>query len=334
MKEYDIRPKEIFDQYLRLTEEDTRVYFEAAPREAIRCPACRHEGTHVFTKNGFSYAECAECLTLYVNPRPHRSAFNRYYTDSPSTKFWATTFYKETEAARREQIWKPKAALIHEKIGLFGGATDIIDIGGGYATFAEEIRRISDYRVTIVEPSQHLAEVCRKKGFRVVEKFLEETSDGELQGQKSCFVSFELFEHLYDPSGFLRVLRGHMTSDDLFIFTTLSGTGADIQVLWEHSKSVSPPHHLNFFNPQSVERLLKFCGFEIKEVSTPGRLDVDIIQNNSEYISDRFWKTFIRSASDRDKQDMQNYLAAHRMSSHMMVVCRRGERNEHHDQHG
>ena len=37
-------------------------------------------------------------------------------------------------------------------------------------------------------------------------------------------------------------------SGDSFIFTTLSGMGADIQTLWEDSKAVSPPMHLNFIN--------------------------------------------------------------------------------------
>jgi hypothetical protein len=323
MKEHDIRPQVIFDEYLRLTEEDTHTYFKHSVRNEICCPACGGKGSQAFTKSEFNYVECDACQTLYASPRPERAAFERYYTDSPSTKFWATTFYKKTEEARREKIWKPKAVLIKEKILQFAEATDIIDIGGGYGTFAEEIRRITDYMVTIIEPSRHLAEVCRSKGFRVVEKFLESMSVDDLDGNKRCFVSFELFEHLYDPANFLSILNGLMNEDDLFIFTTLSGTGADIQVLWEHSKAVSPPHHLNFFNPQSVQSLLTSCGYEMLEVTTPGKLDVNIIENNLAYSGDRFWKTFFKHATEKDKQDLQDYLSSHLMSSHMMVVCRR-----------
>ena len=323
MKEHEIRPQDIFDEYLRLAEEDTRTYFQDAVRHDICCPACGGPGSQVFVKSGFNYAECSGCHTLYVSPRPERAAFERYYTDSPSTKFWATTFYKETESARREKIWKPKAALLHEKIRQHAEVTDIVDIGGGYGTFAEEISRIADYRVTIIEPSRHLAEVCRKKGFTVVEKFLENVAVGELGEQKRCFVSFELFEHLYDTADFLNTLNGLMNNDDLFIFTTLSGAGIDIQVLWEQAKAVSPPHHLNFFNPQSVQRLLLSCGFELLEVSTPGRLDINIIENNLQHVSDRFWHTFFRTASESDKQHLQEYLSSHLLSSHMMVVCRK-----------
>jgi 2-polyprenyl-3-methyl-5-hydroxy-6-metoxy-1,4-benzoquinol methylase len=323
MKESEIRPQAIFEEFLRLAEVDAATFFGDALRTELPCPACQSAGLPVFVKSGFTYEECQECLTLYVNPRPVRRAFESYYTDSPSTRYWATTFYKETETARREKIWKPKAELIKGKLAPFPNITEIVDVGGGYGTFAEEIRRISDYQVTIIEPSKHLAEVCRRKGFPVIEKFLEKTVPGNLSVEQRCFISFELFEHLYDPAGFLRCLSSLMHPGDLFIFTTLNGTGVDIQVLWEHSKAVSPPHHLNFFNPRSARMLLESSGFEPMEITTPGRLDLSIIENNMQHVSDRFWKTFFRISSEGDKQDLQEYIAAHLLSSHMMVVCRK-----------
>ncbi len=323
MKEHEIRPQAIFEEYLRLTEIDTTTFFGDAPRTKLLCPACGSAGSPVFVKSGFTYTECKECLTLYVNPRPVRSAFESYYKDSPSTRYWATTFYKETETARREKIWKPKAELIKGKIARFPNITEVVDIGGGYGTFAEEICRISDYKVTIIEPSKHLAEVCRRKGFPVIEKFLEKIVNNDLSTGQRCFGSFELFEHLYDPAEFLHCLSGLMHTGNLFIFTTLNGTGVDIQVLWEHSKAVSPPHHLNFFNPLSVRTLLESCGFELMEITTPGKLDINIIENNIQHVSDRFWQTFFRISSESDKRDLQEYISSHLLSSHMMVVCKK-----------
>jgi hypothetical protein len=101
----------------------------------------------------------------------------------------------------------------------------------------------------------HFPKSLRDRGINVVEKFLEEVQASDLPKGKKVFVSFELFEHLHSPEIFLKQLYRLMTSGDLFIFTTLSGTGIDIQGLWKDSKSVSPPHHLNFFNPFSVKVL-------------------------------------------------------------------------------
>ena len=41
---------------------------------------------------------------LYVSPRPPEEEFKNYYLYAQSTEFWATTFYKETENARRKTL--------------------------------------------------------------------------------------------------------------------------------------------------------------------------------------------------------------------------------------
>ena len=324
MKEEEIRPQAIFDEYLKLAQVDTKTFFEKANRKSVPCPACNTEGDHAFNKNGFDYALCPNCSTLYVSPRPVNEAFNRYYTDAPSVEYWATTFYKVTADARREKLWKPKAKLIQQTIERFGtGSEKVIDIGGGYGIFAEEMKVLTGNAVTVIEPGPHLASSCRDRGIDVVEKFLEDVKDDELPEGKRVFVSFELFEHLHEPKLFLEQLSGLMRSGDLFIFTTLSGTGIDIQALWKDSKSVSPPHHLNFLNPHSVKILLERVGLQSLEVATPGKLDIDILSNNRELIKDRFLKTFVTYATDTEKETWQKMISDSGWSSHMMICCQK-----------
>ncbi len=324
MKEYDIRPKKIFDEFLELAKKDIEHFFPDNNREKIDCPACGSIGEHSFKKDGFDYCLCNKCQTLYVSPRPAEQAFSDYYTNSLSSKFWAKNFYKETENARREKIWKPKAKMILNELNK-QGVTDcqIIDIGGGYGVFGEEMQRICEYPVTIIEPGFHLAKVCEQKGFKVINDFLQNISSESLPIGKKCFVSFELFEHLHSPRIFLKHLNDLMDSNDLFMFTTLSGSGLDIQILWEKSPSVSPPHHLNFFNPKSVKTLLEKTGYECIQVSTPGKLDIDILYNNREKIKNRFWKTFIDVATQSQKKLWQDIVTSSGFSSHMMIVSKK-----------
>jgi hypothetical protein len=324
MKEEDIRPKKIFDEYLRLAEQDTKKYFGAVERERCACPACESTGRFAFTKHGFDYECCPACQTLFVSPRPVAEAFSRYYTDSDSSKFWASTFYKETAEARREKLWKPKARLIHDTLQRYdAGGHSVIDIGGGFGLFAQEMRALLGRTITVIEPGPHLAAACREKGVPVIQEFLEQVDDAALPAGPRAFVSFELFEHLHSPTAFLEHVWALMRSGDLLLFTTLSGTGVDIQALWQDSKSVSPPHHLNFLNPASVTTLLRRLGFAVLEVTTPGKLDVDILANNQALIKDRFWQTFVASATEEAKARWQAVIAASGWSSHMMVACRR-----------
>jgi len=324
MKEEDIRPRKIFDEYLRLAERDTETYFSGVERVASNCPACDSKGREAFHKFGFAYEICPFCQTLYVNPRPVAGAFMKYYIESPSAEYWASTFYKETAEARKYLLWEPKSRLLldtlerHSAIGY-----TLIDIGGGYGLFAEAISKIIGRLPIVIEPSPHLAASCRERSLPVVEKFLEDVVSEDLPTCHKVFVSFELFEHLHDPGKFLQHLKTLMGSGDLFVFTTLSGLGVDIQALWQDSKSVSPPHHLNFFNPTSIGLFLKRFEFQNIEITTPGSLDIDILANNQELIKDRFWRSFITTATDEQKQHWQNLISTSGWSSHMMVVCKK-----------
>jgi len=324
MKEEEIRPQKIFDEYLSLAKQDTETYFSEVEKISSVCLACESVADHAFDKNGFSYEVCPNCQTLFVNPRPIASAFSKYYTESPSPKYWGTIFYKETAEARREKLWKPKAHLILQTLEKYNSSEYmLVDVGGGFGLFAEEIRSLSGKTPVVIEPGPDLAAACRDKSLHVIEKFLEDVAPADLPSGAKAFVSFELFEHLHDPSAFLGQLMELMNSKDLFIFTTLSGAGVDIQALWEDSKSVMPPHHLNFLNPRSVELLLNRLGFESLSITTPGKLDIDILENNFEAIKDRFWRTFIATASPDQKEEWQAMIAASGWSSHMMVVCRK-----------
>jgi hypothetical protein len=325
-----IRPHDIFEEYLRLATLDIETYFRGVDMVHIDCPVCKIPGKGVFTKSGFTYEECSDCKSLYVNPRPCTEAFDKYYTDSPSTKFWATTFYKITESARRETLWKPKANLVKLTIERYRHSNEsinIIDIGGGYGVFDEEINAIMKANCVIIEPSVHLAEICRNKGFKTIEKFMEDVDSDEIPKGNNCFVSFELFEHLHDPGQFLQTLYKIMREGDLFIFTTLSGMGIDIQILRENSRSVSPPHHLNFLNPKSLSTLLRNTGFEVMEAATPGKLDMDILFKNKDIIQDNFWRNYFDYSSEEDRNAMQLSIAANGLSSHMMMTCRKTAKN-------
>jgi len=325
MKETEIRPQDIFNEYLRLAKIDTETYFANSLRDEINCPACNTFGHHSFRKANFDYSECPSCQTLYVNPRPVADSFFSYYRESPSSKFWATTFYSKTAEARREKLWKPKARAVYDIISKYADTinTVVVDIGGGYGIFAEEIKMLMSTQPIIIEPGPHLALICRDKDLEVIEKFLENVALADLPLVEKAFVSFELFEHLHNPENFMKHLYRLMSPGDLFIFTTLSGTGVDIQVLWENSKSVMPPHHLNFLNPNSIRILLDRCRFKTLEVTTPGKLDIDILVNNKDMIKDRFWKNFVSFASNNQKKHWQKLISNSDLSSHMMVVCKK-----------
>lgn len=323
MKEEQIRPKKIYDEYLRLAELDANKFFASSERQPILCPACLSEGVYRFDKHGFSYEECPNCQTIFVSPRPPSKDFFRYYQKSESANYFASTFYKETAEARREMLWRPKAKMVDDVLKKYNARPDkIFDVGGGFGIFAEEYRYLSNADVTIIEPGPELAKICREKGLNVIESFLEDVSVSELGNCSKVFVSFELFEHLHDCGVFLDKLSQLMQPGDLFLFTTLSGMGIDIQALWDRSNSISL-QHLNFFNPKSIQILIDRFGLEVLEVNTPGKLDLDILYKNREKINDRFIRNLINQSTEESRFLWQKFISDNGLSSHMFVVCQR-----------
>ncbi len=110
-----------------------------------------------------------------------------------------------------------------------------------------------------------------------------------------------------------------MRPGDLLVLTTLSSTGLDIRVLWEQSASINPPHHINFLNPGAMRQLADRCGLTLLDVTTPGQLDIDILRNNMDKISDRFWRLLVQS-DVATRTRWQSVVAETGNSSHLWAV--------------
>jgi 2-polyprenyl-3-methyl-5-hydroxy-6-metoxy-1,4-benzoquinol methylase/ribosomal protein S27E len=331
MKEEDIRPEKLFLEYLSLAKSDIISFFEKAPFYRVPCPACRNNDCNfVFQKSGFNYEECPRCHTLFANPRPNTNIFNSYYENAPSIKFWASHFYKETEVSRREFLIKPKAIHIKkiiEKNNLKIADNDcILDIGAGYGVFCEELRNlyVNKPEIIALEPSGNLYDICKKKGFTSIKNFFENLTLSDLNDRHIiAATSFELIEHLQDPNVFCDHCKNILPKGALLILTSLNWNGFDLQVLRDKSRSIQPPAHINFFTPKSISILLRNHGFEICEITTPGKLDVDIVSKQLNDINCSFIKTLLCESDDLKKKKIQKFLQEIHFSSHMMIVAKR-----------
>lgn len=328
MKESDIRPQELFNRYLELARQDVAQFFQDTSQFVpVRCPACASaDAKPGLEKLGFTYVLCAECGSLYVSPRPRPDLLDTYYREAESVRFWSTHFYKETYAARREKIFKPRAQLIGEWAArrAMGSAAVFADIGAGYGVLLEEIQQLGCFKtITGIEPNPELAEICRGRGFPIIEKTLESVRDGEVQTDFAT--AFEVLEHVFDPLQFLTAARRLLKPGGVLLFTTLTVSGFDIQVLWEHAKAVYPPYHINLLSVRGMERLVERAGLNLVELSTPGQLDVDIIANTHKENPDirlpRFVSALLDGGDETARQDFQRFLAAHRLSSHIRVLA-------------
>lgn len=326
MKESEIRNASIHDQYLDLVRLDAEKYFKNdSHSETLICPVCESDSNKwEFEKFGFSYVTCQQCLTLYVNPRPKLDRLEEFYICSESSRFWVEEFFKPVAEARREKIFRPRAQKVADLLANTKEAV-VGDIGAGFGLFLEELKKLkNDLHSVAIEPSPEMAQICQSKNIEVIECIVEKVEGYQEKFDFLC--SFELFEHLHTPKTMLEGTFRLLKPGGKLLLTTLNGLGFDILLMWENSKSVFPPHHLNLSNPKALSLLLERVGFEIVEVGTPGELDWDIIESNIKSESfpvDRFWTYVSQSGTSDAKRDLQAWIRKHSLSSHMSIIARK-----------
>lgn len=294
---------------------------------AASCPACgRGEHSPAFEKWGFRYVLCNHCQTLYMRPRPSPQVMDSYYSNSENYRYWAEHIFPASEAARREKIhrpWLERVLGYCQRHAISHGV--LVEVGAGFGTFASLATESGKFeKVVAVEPTPEMARACQDRNVAVINKRIEDITD-EIEFA-DVVVAFETIEHLFEPRQFLNQCARLMRPGGLLVLSCPNGQGFDIALLGPLSLAIDP-EHVNLFNPGSLSLLVEACGFEVLEVSTPGRLDAEfvhdaIVQGRLDVSNDPFLKRVLVDEWDRLGWPFQQFLAGNGLSSHMWLAAR------------
>ena len=295
------------------------------------CPACRQDDWQpAFEKWGFKYVTCRHCQTLYMNPRPSEAIMSDYYRNSENYRYWAEHIFPASEATRRDKINRPWLDCIVDYTDRFKVARDVLlEVGPGFGTFSALATQSGQFKTVIaVEPTPEMAQACRERHVHVIEKRIEDIQD-EIDELADVAVAFEVIEHLFEPRQFVEQCARLLKPGGMLVLSCPNGQGFDISVLGPVSLAIDP-EHVNLYNPKSLSLLLESCEFEVLEVSTPGRLDVEFvhtaIKEGKFDVSDRpFLRRVLYDEWDRLGWPFQQFLAENGLSSHMWLAARKNK---------
>jgi 2-polyprenyl-3-methyl-5-hydroxy-6-metoxy-1,4-benzoquinol methylase len=293
----------------------------------VPCPACLSTtAKSEFIKYGFHFDRCVDCLTIYMNPRPSVEILADYYANSENYAIWAKYIFPASESVRREKVYRPwLERVIHycDEFAVERGT--LVEVGPGFGTFAEVANTSGSFsNVHVVEPTPELAEACRLRGVRVIEKRIEDVVAGDLP-LADVVVAFEVIEHLFSPDEFLVGLSGLLRPNGLLFLSCPNGEGFDISLLGADALAVDA-EHVNLFNPQSMSLLLDRCGLEVVVSTTPGRLDAEFVREAAMQGTiqlDAFLQRVLIDDWDNLGWDFQRFLADSGLSSHMWTIARK-----------
>ncbi len=321
MKENEIRPQELLQEYLQLVKQDAEK-LDRSQFEDILCPACKSNNrkNHI-RKLEYTYVLCEDCGSLYCNPRPSEKTLEEFYRSAESSQFWSNVFFPKVAEARREKLFRPKAEKIYQLLVEKNyNPKRICDVGSGFGIFLEELKPFFlEAQLFGIEPSESMTEISRKKGIETLNATAE--NSGEWAGKFDLVISSEVVEHVYSVEKFIQSISKLVQPNGYCLLTGLGYEGFDILTLQENSNSIFPPHHLNFLSKNGFETVFKNSGFIEVDYLTPGKLDIDIVLNSN------FQNEFLRVLQKRGEnaiQGFQKFLQDFQLSSHVWVFAKKG----------
>ena len=325
--EIDLRPFDLFKRYIQLTEKDVDVYF---PKHALKdspCPGCRGKnGKASFAKLGMQYVECPDCSTLYVSPRPDDAALNGYYAKSAARDYWRDELSKKTNRKRQDKIIMPRFDWILDSTQEnLPEAEHIVDVNTEQYGYIDELLDNAFFtRKTLLNPRIRLDDAALSGRINILNASLD---PAPLKNGADVVSIFEVADNAGDVDALFAALRAMLKKNGLCFMTDILIYGFDLQNLWDKAENIFPPDRLNVFTVEGLRALFKRHDFECLEFSTPGILDVELVEtavrHNPEIKLSRPMEYMLRSRGAESKTLFQEFLQENLLSSYARIVLRK-----------
>lgn len=171
----------------------------------------------------------------------------------------------------------------------------ILDVGCNDGVFLSLLREHGWIHTSGLEPTRNTAEVCRQRGFEVIEAPLTSRLAGDLvsrDGKWDCVVLRQVLEHIVDLHDFGHALSTLVVEGGLLVIEVPDGR-VNLQErdygIWEE--------HSNYFTPDFLMSFLQNFGFEVQVsyeslfssvcLSVIARRNSDEVSANHVYVADK-----------------------------------------------
>lgn len=228
-----------------------------------------HKGTVVQSCDGVDVIACQACGFRHVVPLPEPADLKEFYEE---------TFYQDEKSrylseAEEDFEWKQvefqsrfDAAYAH----LGGKPGRVLDIGCGPGDFLKVAESLGWDGVGI-EPSPVAARYAGERGMTVTNAFFNADTAASL-GTFDFIHMSEVLEHVGEPLSLISIAKTLLRPGGLLCVSVPNDFSpiqkAVVDTFEKPAWWVVPDHHLNYFDFDSLERLLANAGLNIVEKTT------------------------------------------------------------------
>jgi Methyltransferase domain len=325
LRENEARPPEAFTHLVERCATSAKTLLnDLARMETLSiCPACGSSKLEAgFAKNGLDYLQCYDCRSLWASPRPSFEQYRWYLHESPAAQFRCDPEYLRDIEGRMRDVALRRADQLESLAGQVSGSGWIVQVGPRNPMVLEQLQRRGRGPLACVNPLPPYRSLSGPD-------ITIHADLTQLAARSAKIVAvFDSFEHERDIEGLMAQAHRVLVPGGYLVVAARSGSGFDVQVLWEYA-DVSPLEHLNLISVEGMQIVLVRYGFEVLEFSTPGQLDVQVVQRlraEKGAALPRFLEYLLSHRDAICHEKLQDFIQEQRLSSHMCLIARKREK--------
>jgi len=290
---YDYKPSEI-DEIISIKHQE---YENSIKIIQSKCPACKSSKYNfAFDKYSFHYVQCQECMSMYIQNRLEENEVKEY-EEYLKKELYNTLQYNKYLNLLSEKI-SFEMELTFSRLFNKKQFLNIAYLGNKNKVYENVFKEFStDFNV--VESIKQLKN--QKYDLIILDHFIERSNNVEMI--------------MYD-------INNKLKDNGIVYLAMRVGSGIDILTLWDDSK-VYPLEHNNLFSINGIKILLEKNNFNIKELNTPGVLDIDnILKTQSKHIPK--FLMYLNSLNNKKVlEEFQAFIQKNLLSSFTTIIAER-----------
>lgn len=261
---------------------------------------------------GLAYVRDPEHGGLFLADRPEPAPWGRLLSEVNRHRHSPAAFHAGLTQSRVDHVYAPKLEWIEDALRLQEiPQTSIMEVVTAPSDFTEFLTESRSFSEVLTVDETELA---------------TDRADGSGGPQVGAAVLLESLDRALDPAALLRGVVNRVEEGGLVFVTALVSSGFDMTVLGLRNLYLTPPDRANCFSLHGLTALLRQSGLSPLEVSTPGVLDVEIVQAHVQHDPSVPLSAFERQLVDADGEThevFQTFLQQRGLSSFARIVTRK-----------